>query len=419
MTEVESVCLLNDSFPPYLDGVANTVYNYAFELEKLGRQTSVITPGRSGAGDKDYPYSLIRYPGIPGLAPQGYVAGIPFSPAVAGAVKKLRPEVYHNHCPIASGFLVRSLREIHPAPLIFTYHTKFDVDIENVFSSRKLAEKCKRILVENISASDEVWTVSRGAGENLEKIGFCGEWRVMKNGVDLPRGRVADGIVDRVTGDRDIPPDVTVYLYVGRLMWYKGIRLILDGLKRLSDSGRDFRAVFIGKGDDSAAVADYCRKLGLEGKCIFPGPEYDRERLRAWYCRADVFLFLSSYDTNGLVVREAASCGLPALLIRDSCAAEDVRDGVNGFLTDEDPEAVYYALCQLYGNPELTKSVGERAMNGLYISWEDAVRTANEGYAEVREKWLSGGYDKKRSSHDGLWRRNGKMMDFLSAGNKA
>ncbi|MBE6938240.1 MAG: hypothetical protein E7460_06785 [Ruminococcaceae bacterium] len=88
-------------------------------------------------------------------------------------------------------------------------------------------------------------------------------------------------------------------------------------------------------------------------------------------------------------------------------------------MTDEDPEAVFYALCQLYGNRELTKSVGERAMNGLYVSWEDAVRTANERYSEVREKWLSGGYDKKRLSHDGLWRRNGKMMDFLSAGNKA
>ena len=36
----------------------------------------------------------------------------------------------------------------------------------------------------------------------------------------------------------------------------------------------------------------------------------DREILRAWNTRADLFLFPSTFDTNGLVVREAAACGL-------------------------------------------------------------------------------------------------------------
>lgn len=39
-----SICLLNDSFPPLIDGVANTVVNYAQELTKLGDQAIVVTP---------------------------------------------------------------------------------------------------------------------------------------------------------------------------------------------------------------------------------------------------------------------------------------------------------------------------------------------------------------------------------------
>ena len=39
-----SICLLNDSFPPLIDGVANTVVNYAQELTKLGDRAIVVTP---------------------------------------------------------------------------------------------------------------------------------------------------------------------------------------------------------------------------------------------------------------------------------------------------------------------------------------------------------------------------------------
>ena len=65
--------------------------------------------------------------------------------------------------------------------------------------------------------------------------------------------------------------------------------------------------VFVGGGGDFEAVKSYSESLNLQDKCFFPGPEADREKLRAWYCRANLFLFPSTFDTNGLVVREAAA----------------------------------------------------------------------------------------------------------------
>ena len=44
MRENTGICLLNDSFPPLIDGVANTVVNYARELTKLGARAIVVTP---------------------------------------------------------------------------------------------------------------------------------------------------------------------------------------------------------------------------------------------------------------------------------------------------------------------------------------------------------------------------------------
>jgi len=95
----------------------------------------------------------------------------------------------HSHCPVMSTYMARQLRQIADVPIIFTYHTKFDVDIANVLKGASLQNACKKVLVSNISACDEVWVVSQGAGENLQSIGYEGDYVVMPNGVDMPLGK--------------------------------------------------------------------------------------------------------------------------------------------------------------------------------------------------------------------------------------
>lgn len=59
-----NVCLLNDSFPPVIDGVANAVVNYGeiISTKNLGKAT-VVTPEYPGAVD-DYPFDVVRYPSL-------------------------------------------------------------------------------------------------------------------------------------------------------------------------------------------------------------------------------------------------------------------------------------------------------------------------------------------------------------------
>ena len=65
---------------------------------------------------------------------------------------------------------------------------------------------------------------------------------------------------------------------------------------------------------------------------------------------ADMFLFPTSYDTNGIVVREAAACGLGSVLIKGSCAAEGITDRRNGYLIDENAESMAEAVEELLLN---------------------------------------------------------------------
>lgn len=392
------VCLLNDSFPPAMDGVVNVVLNYADHLGKdHGAQVAVGTPEYPDARYDRYPYRVISYPSLDTTAlTSGYRAGLPFSGKVVEELAGFGPDIIHSHCPGASTILARLLREQTESPVVFTYHTKFDIDIHRAVKLPVAAEETIRAMVANIEACDEVWAVSRGAGENLRSLGYAGDWRVMHNGVDFPRGRVDDATVAKVTAGYDLPAGVPVLLFVGRMMTYKGLPLILDALKLVMDAGQDFRMAFIGKGPDKALMEEKARALGLAEKCIFVGPVYDRDQLRAWNTRADLFLFPSTFDTNGLVVREAAACGLACVLIRGSCAAEGIADGRNGFLIDETPDAMASLLGKVCKDLPLLRRVGQRAMDEIYLSWESAIGAAYDRYGAILELKRSGALPLKR-----------------------
>ena len=75
--EKRKVCLLNDAFPPVIDGVANAVINYAENIERNYGHAIVATPDMPGADDSSFPFPVLRYPSIDTRRLVGYVAGLP------------------------------------------------------------------------------------------------------------------------------------------------------------------------------------------------------------------------------------------------------------------------------------------------------------------------------------------------------
>jgi glycosyltransferase involved in cell wall biosynthesis len=176
--------------------------------------------------------------------------------------------------------------------------------------------------------------------------------------------------------------------------------------------------VFVGAGNDKDEIVAYTQSLGLGGKVLFSPAIRDRNRIRAWYCRADLFLFPSTFDTNGLVVREAAACGLGSVLVAGSCAAEDVTDGVSGFLIQENADSMAAKLREILENPEVMRQVGEGAQREIYVSWEEAVSRAYERYFTVINNFRRGMYPERDKFSDDFFRGMANLMDISSRSRK-
>lgn len=376
-----NVLLLNDSFPPLTDGVANTVLNYARILNSRFDSAMVATPAYPGVKD-DYPFEVIRYKSFNTENRFGYRTGFPFDRVAVRRLASFDPDIIHVHCPVTSMMMARELKELTGAPIIFTYHTKFDQDVRRMTKSRLLQKAVIHEMINNIKAADEVWACNVGAGENLVELGYPGRFIEMPNGVDMPKGKSSAADVREIEEKYHIPADRPMFLFVGRMMWYKGQHIILDALKALKDSGKKFFMVFIGDGDNLEDLKKEIEFLGLQNDCITTGTILDRRVLKAFYSRASLFLLPSVYDNNPLVVKEAAASLTASVLVRNSSPAEGVTDGVNCLLIDQSAGSMYRVLMDVIDDEEKMRTLGENAARDLYLSWDDCVSVAHRRYEE-------------------------------------
>jgi len=174
--------------------------------------------------------------------------------------------------------------------------------------------------------------------------------------------------------------------------------LVVSACSEAIRAGSPCHLLMIGEGPSLQALKDQATQLGIADRVRFLGVIRDREALARLYARANLFVFPSLYDNAPLVVREAASMGCPALLLRDANAAEGVTDGDNGFLADSADLAPFSRrVIELLGQPELLQAAGARARETLAFAWESVVHDVADRYQEIVREYKARPAKKRRS----------------------
>lgn len=387
------IAIGTEAFPPTIDGISTVAKCYADIINEKYGEAIVVTPKNPNQEDYKYPYEIYRYQSLFTFG-EGYPVGWPFKEKFATDIIAKNVDILHSHCPIATSYFYRRINRIFRIPQVLTYHTKYEYDIEDRVPIWAIRHRAYGFLLNNIKSADEVWVTSHGTVDSLRKIGYEGDYVVMPNGCDLPKFDTTDDMKAMMRRKHNIPNDVPILLFVGRMMWYKNIRITLDACKLLKDEGRDFRMIMVGMGPEENQIKRYCAKLGLNDKVIFTGQILDRTELQMYYGTADLQVFPSIFDTNGLVVREAAASATPTIVVHDSCASEGIKDGETGFICLESAHSVARTIDKIIDNKDLLNRVGLNARNEIYISWDESIGKAYERYQVVIDKFKSTPHNK-------------------------
>lgn len=380
MKDKLKVGLGSDAFPPTTDGISNVVQNYAHQISRGLGEPVIITPKNPNQQDCKYDYEIFRYKSWWLPSKEGYSIGWPFKDELHQAIINMNFDILHSHAPLATSYYFRRVVEKKKIPVVLTYHTKYEYDIDRRVPTKPAKDFAYHFLLNNINAADEVWITSNGTVDSLRKLGYEGDYILMPNGCDMPVVSASENEIKELKQKLNIAQNVPVFIYSGRMIWYKNIRLILDACAKLKRDGKEFKLIMLGFGADENAIKRYINKLGLWNNVIWTGKIIDRRTIQEYYIVSDILLFPSVFDTNGLVVREAASAATPSLLVRGSCAAEGITDGETGFLCMESAHSIASTLEKIADNRELIRKVGGNAQSDIYISWEDAVKKAYDRY---------------------------------------
>ena len=326
------VGLFTNNYLPFRGGVTTAVETLRQGLETEGHQAWVFAPAW-GSGQVDPPF-VFRYPSAPAPTYPGFAVPLPFSRRLRRAACALELDVFHAQHPFLLGVTARRLARAEGRPLVFTYHTRYEKYAHYVpLPERLVAAAAVRLASRFADSADLVIAPSARIAESLGEAGVRVPIAVVPTGV--PLDLFCPGDRDEARRTLNLPDEARLCLYVGRLDREKSVERVLEAFGSIADAVSGARLLLVGQGSHEGSLKRLAAASPARAVIDFPG-SVAREALPPYYRAADLFLFSSETETQGLVLAEAHACGLPAVAVRASGVDEVVRDGETGILTKRD-----------------------------------------------------------------------------------
>lgn len=329
------IALVSDTYFPRINGVSVSMDNFAEEYRKLGHEVYIIAPLFPGYKDKNKYVIRIKSHHI-FFDPQDRLSN-PFSLSMSRKIKKeilaRKFDVFHTQTPFALGLSAIFWAKQTGCPVINTYHTLFESYVHylkfvpqmiSISMARRISRwYCNRMdlviaptrrmktLLESYKIRERIEVVPTGIKmskpmKNICKI-FCEKYPQIKKGINL--------------------------LYMGRLEKEKNIDFLFYALKRLVKTNKDIKLLMAGSGYDEARLKDLVKVMGIEKYVIFLGTYTNLQRPNI-LSLADIFVFSSVTETQGLVILEALSAGVPVVAVKRMGVAEVMEGNKGGILTE-------------------------------------------------------------------------------------
>ena len=205
---------------------------------------------------------------------------------------------------------------------------------------------------------------------------------ILPNCVDL--GRFVPQARDQVLVDHYGLSESKVILTLGRLAAkerYKGFDEVLEVMPELLTRFPNLKYFIVGDGEDSKRLQSKSKALGVESHTIFTGRVPESEKV-AYYNLADAYVMPSSGEGFGIVLLEAAACGIPIIGSTADGSREALLNGRLGTLVNpKDQSEIAGAISEVLNN-----NASRRRLEGVEMFGVAEFRTRVDRWAREQFK---------------------------------
>ncbi len=355
------IAMFADCYHPIVNGVTTSIQLQLQALTQAGHHVRLFAPAVPGYQDSEpwvRRFSSVQFP----LYPEERVS-LPIPLGHLREALAFNPDVVHLHTPFNVGALGWLVAARLGRPRVFTHHTLFEEYLHYV----PLPPEVLRPVAVGLcrffwNTSVVVVAPSRQVGLRQFEQGLRRPLQVIPTGVDVESFQGGDPRLPRE--ELGLNPKDPVLLYMGRLAREKSLDFLLEALALAlaRPSAPGLRLLLVGDGPHRPMLQQRAEALGLEGTVLFLGYR-TRADLKHYLAASTLFVFASQTETQGLVLLEAQSAGVPVLAVRASGCTEAVASGRSGFLVEPgDLRAFTESLLQMVSDRELRSRLAEGAL---------------------------------------------------------
>jgi len=348
-----NILMLSDVYFPRVNGVSTSMQTFCRELVRLGHAVTVVAPDY-GVADEPGEFDFVRLPSrtIFFDPEDRLIKRSALRPALADLAKRAW-DVIHIHTPFRAHQLGVALSRLTDCPTVESYHTYFEEYIANYLPwfptalSRFAVRRFSRRLCEGV---DHLIVPSEQMADVLDRYGITTPSTVIPTGIRLDEFSGGDAAKFRQANG--IPATQPMLLTVSRLAVEKNIDFLLDVTRVLVGEFPDLLFVIAGEGPDASRLKQRAQTLGLTGNVRFLGNLDRRTALLDCYSAADVFMFASSTETQGLVLIEAMALGAPIVSTAVMGTATVLKNAKSARISDGDVGTFAGHVAALLRSPE-------------------------------------------------------------------
>lgn len=360
--------LFFDTYYPQKNGVATSAVYLTKALRKMGNRVFVVVPKIKGHIDQDK--DVLRIPSIRAwpTIPDSVRIPTPIPDKIWWKIFNLDYDIIHadgNGFFSLIGLFVARRKKI---PYIFTFHTLFSQYTHYVFNGKLISPKLINFGLKKFgNLCDGIIVPSDKMQDELIAIGIKKPIEVIPSFIDLDKFNISKkGFLHQ---KYKIPKQHKILLSVGRLEKEKNFEFVINCFQQITKHYSDVHLVIAGEGSSRKKLERMARELMLDKQIHLIG-DIDMDIMPLVYNDADIFVFSSTTETQGLCVLEAAASGLPLVLVNDSAYKGMVADKKNGFSLPLDAKQFVDKIILLLKDSKTRKMFGEKSKQLVRSNFE-------------------------------------------------
>lgn len=347
-----------------------------------GHQVYIFAPSYPDQAPEE---KVFRFLSVPALTQREFSLAVPFSPTLGQRIRRLGLDVIHVHSPFLLGNLGAYYARRYRLPLVFTYHTRYEEYVHYVPFIPQLSRQVVRLWVRDFcNRCHLIVAPTPSMAEHIRRGGVEVPVEVIPTGIKL--AELAGGEPGWLRRRYNVPAEARVLLYVGRLGKEKNLAFLLEAFQEIRRREERAWLVLVGGGVLAGELQEQVRRLGLADRIVFTG-SLPPEEVGHCYRGADLFVFSSLTETQGLVIAEAMATGLPAVAVRAPGVTDVLEDGVQGYLTGLSQAEFVRKVLELLGDEQRRLAMAAAArQRAKEFSAERSVERLLQAYQGLLER---------------------------------